>query len=432
MPAGEKGAAVGFLSGAIEGFYGQPWTAAERAQLFDWMAAWGLNTYLYAPKDDLHHRALWREPYAEGARDEMRRLVAACAARSLSFVYAISPGLDIDYSQEGELRRLLARLDQMWSLGCRDFALLFDDIPAAPDARWPSLATAQAGVTNAVSTWLGARHPAARLLFCPTAYCGRMVSAGLGGDGYLPAIGRALSPEIDILWTGPDIVSSAIDAAHVREVAPVLGRPPVIWDNLHANDYDGRRFFCGPYSGRPPELRREVRGLLSNPNSELALNYVPLATLARFVHAAGAWDPRREYLEAMREWEPAFASVRTPLSLEDLILFGDCYYLPREYGPGAESLYAAARQMLDGDDPDATRTFSRLAARLRTACDAITELRHRPLFHALSRRIWELREELDQVERAAASRSKPPGPAASHRGGIVGRLERLRMERRTS
>ena len=51
----------GFLAGVIEGFYGQPWTGAERIQLFTWMATWGLNTYFYAPKDDLKHRALWRE-----------------------------------------------------------------------------------------------------------------------------------------------------------------------------------------------------------------------------------------------------------------------------------------------------------------------------------------------------------------------------------
>ncbi len=49
---------VNFLAGVIEGFYGQPWTQAERFELFDWMASWGLNTYLYAPKDDLKHRAL--------------------------------------------------------------------------------------------------------------------------------------------------------------------------------------------------------------------------------------------------------------------------------------------------------------------------------------------------------------------------------------
>ena len=49
-----------FLLGVIEGFYGQPWSEAERVELFDWMRNWRLNSYLYAPKDDLKHRALWR------------------------------------------------------------------------------------------------------------------------------------------------------------------------------------------------------------------------------------------------------------------------------------------------------------------------------------------------------------------------------------
>lgn len=28
------------------------------------MQHWGLNTYLYGPKDDLKHRLLWREVYS--------------------------------------------------------------------------------------------------------------------------------------------------------------------------------------------------------------------------------------------------------------------------------------------------------------------------------------------------------------------------------
>ena len=418
-----------FLSGAIEGFYGQPWGPADRLQLFDWLAEWGLNTYLYAPKDDLHHRAVWREPYAAEEMSGLQHLVEACAARAVSFAYAISPGLDIDYSRDGELNHVFGRFEQLLSIGCSDFALLFDDIPASPDPRWPSLATAQCRVANAVFTWLRARRPDGRFLFCPTAYCGRMATAGLGGQGYLATVGRDLLPGIDVLWTGPDIVSAAISVPHVRDVATVLQRRPVIWDNLHANDYDSRRFFCGPYAGRPIDLRGEVAGLLSNPNNELLLNYVPLRTLARFVHCGGAWDPRQEYLAAMAEWHSAFASVRTPLTREDLILFGDCYYLPHEYGPEAEALYRAARGMLAGEAPEHARTFHALATRLRGACDAIAELRHRPLFHALSRRIWELRDALDRTERFAAGPSSASSGAESHRGGLVDRLERLRSSR---
>ena len=91
-------AAAGFLAGVIEGFYGQPWSAADRAELFDWMAAWGLNTYLYAPKDDLKHRALWREPYLPEEAAPLHDLIQRCRQRGLRFIHALGPGLDIRYN----------------------------------------------------------------------------------------------------------------------------------------------------------------------------------------------------------------------------------------------------------------------------------------------------------------------------------------------
>ena len=49
-----------FFAGIVEGFYGRPWTPAQRHRLFGWMRAWGLSTYFYTPKDDLKHRTRWR------------------------------------------------------------------------------------------------------------------------------------------------------------------------------------------------------------------------------------------------------------------------------------------------------------------------------------------------------------------------------------
>lgn len=58
----------------------------------------------------------------------------------------------------------------------------------------------------------------------------------------------------------------------------------MLWDNLHANDYDQRRVFIGPYCGRSLALRRKglIRGVLSNPNCEFEANYVALHTLAQW------------------------------------------------------------------------------------------------------------------------------------------------------
>jgi protein O-GlcNAcase/histone acetyltransferase len=438
-------ATADFLAGVIEGFYGQPWSLAERFELFDWMAGWGLNTYLYAPKDDLKHRAIWRELYSAPEAAALGEVIRGCQQKNIRFIYALSPGLDIRYSSQAELLQLQKRFEQMLALGCEHFALLFDDIPdrmTAEDLKaLGSFASAQSQVANALFRWIRERSRTARFLFCPTPYCGQMAERNLGADGYLPTIGRELLPEIDVFWTGPEIISREITVAHVRELRNTLRRKPLIWDNLHANDYDGRRFYCGPYAGRPPELLSEVSGLLSNPNNEFPLNYVPLRTLAEFVGGAGGWDARKAYLSAMREWLPRFATIGQPLTLDDLILFGDCYYLPHEEGPEAESLFNCTRSLLARNPAEwgeEAAAFRQQAARLREFCARMTELRQRPLFYALSRRVWELREELDLLDRYVefTSRGGPTNAACrsdfhlpgTYRGGMVPRLQRLLLQ----
>ena len=432
-----------FLAGVVEGFYGPPWTQAERSRLFDRLAALGLNTYLYAPKDDLKHRALWREPYADEEAVALRGSIDACRARGVSFVYGLSPGLDIRYGDDADVERLQRRFDQMIALGCEDFSLLFDDIPdtALTDAD-DSLAAAQCRVTNRLFEWLRARRPAARLAFCPTAYCSRMADAGVGGSGYLEAIGRGLLPAIDVLWTGPEIVSREITVTHLRGVQGALRRRPMLWDNLHANDYDGRRFFCGPYSGRPAALIGEVSGILLNPNCEFVLNEVPLRTFAAFVSGPEPYDARREYLAAMTVWRPSFATARGGVSLDELVLFGDCYYLPLEEGPEAEALLRRLRAAIEISDRAGAEDVGdvrQAISRLRDLTARLTELCDRPLFHALSRRIWDLREEADLLDRYLAHRSQRSGVDSpfrsdfhlpgTYRGGMAARLQRLLVQR---
>ena len=428
-------------SGVIEGFYGPPWSQAERFELFSLMEEWGLGAYVYAPKDDLKQRAIWRKLYTASEAQAIGQLIRACKERGLCFVYALSPGLDIQYSDDRELECLQHRFAQLIELGCSHFALLFDDVPdrlnPADLKRWGSLACAQSYVANGMCRWLGRVCSFPRFFFCPTAYCGRMADNAVGGEDYLPTLGRELMAEIDVFWTGPEIISREIPLAHIRALEKVLGRKPVIWDNLHANDYDGRRFYCGPYAGRSPELRSAVSGLLLNPNVEFPLNYVPLRTFAEFLRTE-SWGPREAYLAALREWLPRFDTVGESLSLQELLLFCDSYYLPYEDGAEAEALYQLIRHLLTAN-PAAwggdSQTFYAEAARLRTFCSRVTELRCRPLFHALSRRVWELREEVDLLEHYVRFKSDPgnltrpfrsdfhlPG---TYRGGLAARLQRL-------
>src|SRR5687768_17361320 len=166
------------LSGVVEGFYGRPWSAAQRRQLFSWMHSWDLNTYLYAPKDDLKHRALWRELYNEREAAEMKALIGECQDKGLRFIYAIAPGLDPQFSRPDGLLALQGKVRQLAAWGCAHFALLFDDIVTmtvpGPLSLPSSVAEEQITVTHEVFAGLRETAPAGSLMFCPTPYCGRM------------------------------------------------------------------------------------------------------------------------------------------------------------------------------------------------------------------------------------------------------------------
>ena len=55
---------------------------------------------------------------------------------------------------------------------------------------------------------------------------------------YLNTLGAGLDPEIGIFWTGSKVVSEVITKDEILCLSRVLRRKPLIWDNLHANDYD--------------------------------------------------------------------------------------------------------------------------------------------------------------------------------------------------
>ncbi|KAJ8365274.1 hypothetical protein SKAU_G00141050 [Synaphobranchus kaupii] len=277
-----------FISGVVEGFYGRPWTMEQRKELFRKEQKWGLNTYLYAPKDDYKHRMFWREMYSPEEAEQLRTLIAAAKEHGVDFVYAISPGLDMTFSNRREISTLKRKLDQVSGFGCRSFALLFDDIDAemcAADSKvFSSSAHAQVSLTNDIFQHL--REPET-FMICPTDYCGTFCSPSVLESSYLRTVGDNLLPGIQVLWTGPKVVSNSISVESIEEVSKVLKRAPVIWDNIHANDYDQKMVFLGPYKGRSTDLIPRLRGVLTNPNCEFEPNFVAIHTLATWCKSHG-------------------------------------------------------------------------------------------------------------------------------------------------
>ena len=81
--------------GLVEGYYGNPYSEADRMSLFEFFGRNKMNVYIYGPKDDKYHKDKWRENYPEAEAAKITEYINAAKANKVEFVWAIHPGNDI-------------------------------------------------------------------------------------------------------------------------------------------------------------------------------------------------------------------------------------------------------------------------------------------------------------------------------------------------
>lgn len=283
---------VNVLLGVVEGFYGPPWGWVERLSFVEFLSRVGLNAYIYGPKWDPYHREWWRAPYGEGFLDGLSMLVEAGLKYGVEVVFAVSPGLDVDYSSESDALALVRKLSRVMELGIDSVAVFLDDIPSVLRGRgFRTLAEAQAHLVNRVLRELRPRS----LILCPTYYYGIR-------EDYLRELGSKLDPEVRVMWTGMWVASHRISEEDLTRVAEVLGRKPFIWDNYPVNDYftvNGlTRLHIGPVKGRVRGLTRYVSGYVANLANQPELSKVPVYTIAEALQSEG-YNPDRSLEQAI-------------------------------------------------------------------------------------------------------------------------------------
>ncbi len=289
-----------FFSGYIEGYYGRLFTFQERMGIARKLHGIGATHYFYAPKEDPFHRQEWRKPYPAAWLKEFGAFASASKRLKTEVVPGLAPGLSFRYQSREDFEALVRKFQSFLALGCEEVALLMDDIPAvlpAADAEaFHSLGEAHGFLLQQLWKRLsgeGKKGGLRRLWFCPTVYCDAFAQRGdVNRDVYLRDLARALPPEVEVMWTGPAIISKRLAPADLKDVNRVLGRRTVLWDNLYANDYCPGKVFLGPLAGRPASLRAAAAGLLINPTGLYQTDLFLLDLLGGFLQGespASAW-----------------------------------------------------------------------------------------------------------------------------------------------
>jgi hyaluronoglucosaminidase len=303
------GAPTFAVRGVIEGFYGRPWTHDQRLELIEFIAARGMNTFVYAPKDDPLVRREWRSAYDGPDLARLAELVEHGGRHAVDVVYCLSPGLSIQYSSAADIDALIAKLESIVELGVRRFGLLLDDIPLelqhAPDrAAFGDLVEAHIALIGRVFERLG---PGRGLVVCPTVYC------GYGDEDYITRLGRGVDPRVDLFWTGRAICAATLDLADAATFARSAGRPATYWDNYPVNDVAmGHELHVGPYRGRDPHLWRFATGIVANGMELFESSKIAFATIADYLASPVTYDPETSWRVALRDvvGEPDAAAYR--------------------------------------------------------------------------------------------------------------------------
>ena len=279
------------VRGIVEGFYGQPWSHEQRLSFFSFCQHHNLNAYIYAPKDDPYHRAEWRLPYPTHQLNLLKELIGAAHQNRVSFIFAVSPGLDINFSCH-DVNAMICKFNAVYALGCRQFAIFFDDIN-------DKNAVEQANFLNRINkSFVAQHHDVKPLITVPTEYYRQdMMNADGALNPYTREFTANLDDDILVLYTGDTVVCPNITDEQFDAVKHTCGRNLGVWFNYPVNDYMPQKLALGPV----PKLPADMPAVFFNPMSAFELSKIALATAADFSNDPNNYNPHISWNNAINQ-----------------------------------------------------------------------------------------------------------------------------------
>lgn len=280
--------------GLVEGYYGNPYSEADRMGLLKMFGEMKMNVYIYGPKDDAYHKSKWREEYPAELGKKITEYVNVAKANKIEFMWAIHPGEDIQWNAT-DRANIVNKLKAMCALGVRSFAVFWDDL-------WGDDGThgdEQAELMNYIAAELRKAYPDVKpLTICPTQY-----NRGWANSIYLPALGDIMDSDINVMWTGNSVVDM-INYSDMTWINNQIKRKAYIWLNYPVSDYCINHLLMGPTYGNDLNIADMLSGFVSNPMEYAEASKVSLFSIADYTWNMPAYDSNASWEAAMKYLMP--------------------------------------------------------------------------------------------------------------------------------
>ena len=291
--------------GFIEGYYGNPWSNEDRAELMTWGGYYKLNGYFYAPKNDPKHNSNWRELYTE---EELETLIEPLAeagnASKCRYLYALHPFMynpitSANYSET--LPILQEKFEQVIDHGVRQIAILADDAANQGNDLYIQLLEDMTEWIHEMQTKTDADgnllYPGLKdtIVFIPVNYYGQ-------GEAWY----AQLPENIEVGNTGGRIWGKVENSFLTNFKNNSGGKSPFMWINWPCSDNDKDALHMGGHNNflGSDVKPGDVTGVVLNPMQQAEPSKQGL-----FMNADFSWNLWTSTEHADQTWEDSFSYI---------------------------------------------------------------------------------------------------------------------------
>jgi hyaluronoglucosaminidase len=302
--------------GYIEGFYGEPWSHEERLGLMEDTSNFKMNTYIYAPKDDPYHRQSWKELYPEDEASQIAELAKVGKDNNFNFCWTVHPGATLKFTDE-DYQALINKFEQLYSLGVRQFGVLFDDTDDWTNGK------KQAEWINKIDTeFIKAKGDISPMIVVSARYNSAW---GPNMNVYFKPFMETLHNDIQVMWTGHATMSNVSkEVFEWPKIRTGVNKDLAVWWNYPVNDYCDSRILMAPLNNLNQDLDN-VSGFFSNPMNQAEASKVALYSIADYTWNTDAFD-------YMKSWETSIENLVPEVKEEFMRFASNASYLKDDGG----------------------------------------------------------------------------------------------------
>lgn len=265
--------------GIVEGFFSNPipvWTNEERIKTLNFILEYApkINSYFYCPKDDYFVTKGWNKLYPEGKIEEISAFIRLCEDNNISYIYGFNPVIS-----KNTVQFAVNKIRQLQSAGCKNFCLLFDDLPIAYDVidnnyqdKLVNYSKLLVKTINEINNMV--KYSINNFWVCSPDYCFKQKTL-------LTENLKFLNSNISLFWSGNEVFSKSVSQKDLQRVRKLLGddRKIILWSNYPVNDCEQNIgiYNFGGFNPLNSFMVNNLSGIFVNPMRE------PFASLPFYV-----------------------------------------------------------------------------------------------------------------------------------------------------